>query len=88
VKTACPSRATSAPRTELRFCVRGSGHLVTGLASDIDFEVRRFLFERFPYGVFDAHLQDEIVVVAVAHQHRRPGYWMRRLAKVTPRQDR
>jgi plasmid stabilization system protein ParE len=59
-----------------------SGHLVAGLPPDLDFEVRRFLLERFPYAVFAARLPREIVIVAVAHQHRRPRYWARRLAKV------
>jgi toxin ParE2 len=61
-----------------------TGHLVTGLPPDIDFEVRTFLVERFPYTLFVAHLPEELVVVAVAHQHRRPGYWRKRLAKVKP----
>jgi plasmid stabilization system protein ParE len=61
-----------------------TGHLVTGLPTDIDFEVRKFRFERFPYTLLVAHLPDELVVVAVAHQHRRPGYWRKRLAKVKP----
>lgn len=62
----------------------GSGHLVTGLPSDIEFEVRRFLIKPFRYALFVACLQSEIVVVAVAHQRRRPRYWTRRLAKVKP----
>ena len=49
-----------------------SGHLVTDLPSEIDFEVRRFLFDRFPYAVIVACLPGEIAVIAVAHQHRRP----------------
>ena len=59
-----------------------SGHLVAGLPSE--FEVRRFLFERFTYALYVAVVQDELVVLAVAHQHRRPRYWIRRLAKVRP----
>lgn len=61
-----------------------TGHLVAGLPPDIDFEVRRFLLERFPHALFIARLPDELVVVAIAHQHRRPGYWHKRLAKVKP----
>jgi toxin ParE2 len=57
-----------------------TGTLVPGLG--VDFEVRRFLFKRFPYAMFMAQLQDELVVVAVAHQHRKPGYWKERLVKV------
>jgi plasmid stabilization system protein ParE len=43
-------------------------------------EVRSFIVSPiFPYTVFAAVLEDEIVVLAVAHQHREPGYWAERL---------
>jgi plasmid stabilization system protein ParE len=34
---------------------------------------------RFPYIVVFRELDDEIQIIAVAHAHRRPGYWKRRL---------
>jgi plasmid stabilization system protein ParE len=39
---------------------------------------RRVLVARFPYSIVYRHDADAIVVVAVAHQRRRPGYWRRR----------
>lgn len=45
-------------------------------------DVRRFLTDRFPYAVVLARLEDDLVVIALHHQHRKPGYWKRRLAKV------
>jgi len=36
---------------------------------------RRVLLDRFPYNVFYRVGIEEIVVVAIAHQRRRPGYW-------------
>ena len=36
-------------------------------------------FEGFPYVVIYATLSDEIVVVAFANTHRRPGYWRERI---------
>ena len=36
---------------------------------------RRTILERFPFNVFYRLSGDEIVIVAVAHQKRRPGYW-------------
>jgi hypothetical protein len=30
---------------------------------------------RFPYGVVYQILESEILVVAITHLHRRPGYW-------------
>jgi plasmid stabilization system protein ParE len=39
---------------------------------------RRAVVARFPYSVVYRQYPDLIVVVAVAHQRRRPGYWRRR----------
>ena len=36
---------------------------------------RRYLLRRFPYSVFYHVASDEIRIVAVAHQRRRPAYW-------------
>jgi plasmid stabilization system protein ParE len=69
----CVERASEFPKT---------GSLVSGLR--VKFEVRRFMLDRFPYTVIIACLERELVVVAVAHQHRKPGYWRKRLAKVKP----
>jgi plasmid stabilization system protein ParE len=39
---------------------------------------RRVLVARFPYSVVYRQMPDAIMVIAVAHQRRRPGYWRRR----------
>jgi plasmid stabilization system protein ParE len=39
---------------------------------------RRVLVARFPYSIVYRQDPDAIVIVAVAHQRRRPGYWRRR----------
>lgn len=39
---------------------------------------RRVVVARFPYSVVYRQYPDLVVVVAVAHQRRRPGYWRRR----------
>ena len=41
--------------------------------------VRSCRVERFPYRLHYVDEQDRIVVVAVAHTSRRPGYWKDRL---------
>jgi toxin ParE2 len=41
--------------------------------------IRRYRLQRFPYGLVYAPLAAEIVVVAVMHLHRKPGYWKGRL---------
>jgi toxin ParE1/3/4 len=47
-------------------------------------EVRRFAIQRFRYQVFAVIRAEEMVIVAIAHERRKPGFWLRRLAKVTP----
>ncbi len=36
---------------------------------------RRYFLRRFPYSIIYQPIADEIRIVAVAHQRRRPGYW-------------
>ena len=36
---------------------------------------RRVVLERFPFNIFYRVGGSEVVVVALAHQKRRPGYW-------------
>lgn len=43
-------------------------------------EYRRVLTTRFPYALIHRTPPDEIVIVAVAHTSRRPGYWRDREA--------
>ena len=43
-----------------------------------DQKTRRFLVTRFPYQVVYRVRPNEIVVVALAHLKRRPGYWKHR----------
>lgn len=39
---------------------------------------RKSLLLRFPFSVIYAERPDEILIVAVSHHRRRPGYWRRR----------
>jgi len=39
---------------------------------------RRCDLTRFPYSIIFIDLPAYIWVIAVAHHHRRPGYWLRR----------
>ena len=41
---------------------------------------RKFVLPRFPFNIFYRPDETEIVIVAVAHQKRRPGYWSNRIA--------
>ena len=41
--------------------------------------IQRRIARRFPFGVLYAVEPDAIVIVAIMHLHRRPGYWKDRL---------
>ena len=45
-------------------------------------EIRRFLFTRFPYSLVYGIDKETIVVIAVANQHREPNYWADRIDNV------
>jgi plasmid stabilization system protein ParE len=40
-----------------------------------DHGTRKFILQRFPFNLFYRWSETEVVIVAVAHQKRRPGYW-------------
>ena len=44
----------------------------------IFFELRRVTLDRFPYFVIYRDESSRILVVAIAHARRRPGYWQGR----------
>ncbi|MCH8207915.1 MAG: type II toxin-antitoxin system RelE/ParE family toxin [Nitrospinae bacterium] len=44
-----------------------------------DHGTRRFLLRRFPYCIVYRIEATRVVIVAVAHARRRPGYWRQRL---------
>ena len=41
-------------------------------------EVRKGLLHKFPYKLMYSVEDDHILVIAVAHQHRKPDYWVGR----------
>lgn len=41
-------------------------------------DVRKCLLHRFPYKLLYSVEEDHILVIAIAHQHQRPGYWVGR----------
>lgn len=57
----------------------GSGAPVPGLA--VGLEVRRVPVARFPYHLPYVVLEDQVRVLAVAHDRRRPNYWTSRAAE-------
>ena len=41
--------------------------------------IRRCRLRRFPYGVVYTIESGDVLILAMAHQHRKPGYWKDRL---------
>jgi toxin ParE1/3/4 len=39
---------------------------------------KRLLLNRFPFSLIVLPTDDEIIILAVAHHHRRPNYWANR----------
>jgi plasmid stabilization system protein ParE len=50
------------------------------LGQIIEGALRQVTLHRFPFNIFYAVEADAIVIVAVAHQSRHPGYWRERVA--------
>lgn len=42
--------------------------------------IRRCRLRRFPYSVIYTQDDDGVLVLAIAHQHRKPSYWRNRLS--------
>jgi plasmid stabilization system protein ParE len=40
---------------------------------------RKFVLQRFPYAIIYRERESSVQILAVAHGHRRPGYWKNRL---------
>lgn len=53
------------------------GHLIPRVPADVP--ARRFPLCRFPYHVAYVEWDGNIRVLAVAHDHRKPGYWFSRI---------
>lgn len=45
-------------------------------------EIRRLTLSRFPHKLLYAVEADHLYSIAIAHQHRQPDYWTRRVVRV------
>lgn len=48
-------------------------------SAKIEGDLRRCLLSRFPYGIIYGIDAETVIVIAVAHLHREPRYWIDRL---------
>jgi len=44
----------------------------------LEVNIRRYLTNRFPFGILYTIEENEIFILAVMHLHRPPGYWKQR----------
>ncbi|MEI6506512.1 MAG: type II toxin-antitoxin system RelE/ParE family toxin, partial [Planctomycetota bacterium] len=70
--------------TEFLTAVREAVRLITQnpgawQASEYGRNVRRFVMDRFPFTIVYTELADEILIIAISHASREPGYWRTRL---------
>jgi len=45
----------------------------------IEGKVRRRLLSRFPFGILYYIDENQVIIIAIAHLRRKPGYWRSRL---------
>lgn len=45
----------------------------------VEGDLRRYILQRFPFSIFYRMRQDELRILVVMHQRRRPDYWRHRL---------
>ena len=42
-------------------------------------DVRRCIIHKFPYNILYSIEDNTILIIAIAHQHRKPDYWLKRI---------
>lgn len=45
----------------------------------LDSDIRRIILYRFPFGILYTTKGDEIIIVAIMHLSRKPGFWKKRV---------
>jgi toxin ParE1/3/4 len=56
------------------FVIKSPGRWPSG-----EHATRKFVLQRFPFAIIYREKETVVQVLAVAHGHRRPGYWKNRL---------
>lgn len=69
--------AADAFRTEVTAAIDSLGEDPLMWPADTE-DVRYYILRRFPYTIHYEVTGSEVIVLAVAHQRRRPGYWQDR----------
>jgi len=72
-----PDLGQALAREALRLCEAVASAPMAG--QEMRPGIRRRLLRRFPYAILYARESHGVLVVAVIHQRRRPGFWQRRI---------
>ena len=51
---------------------------------EVNPEIRRCIMHKFPYNIYYSIQNDIILILAIAHQHRKPDYWTDRVISHQP----
>ncbi len=57
---------------------RLQAHPEIGASAELGNLTRRWSLARFPYSIIYLVGAEQIIIVAIPHEHRRPGYWRAR----------
>ncbi len=44
----------------------------------VDEDIRKYILHKYPYNIYYSLEKDHLYIIAIAHQHRKPTYWIDR----------
>ena len=65
-------------RKEIQNCIKRIAKNPNAWSKEIG-HVRRYILHKFPFKILYSIEEDHIFIVAIAHQHRKPNYWVERI---------
>ena len=45
----------------------------------VDEDIRKYSLHKYPYNVYYSFEKNHVYIIAIAHQHRKPNYWIDRI---------
>ena len=45
----------------------------------VDEDIRKYIMHKFPFNIYYSKEKNYLYIIAIAHQHRKPNYWIDRL---------
>ena len=47
----------------------------------VDEDIQKYTMHKYPYNIFYSLEKDHLYIIAIAHQHRKPNYWIDRFGE-------